>query len=75
MDLFKLGDQGQTRSFGLATALVAGSTYAFSGFLIWFARKPARWESVKSAVFSLDFEFPVEWLNEKVTKGRGDADV
>ncbi|KAK3358108.1 hypothetical protein B0T25DRAFT_176863 [Lasiosphaeria hispida] len=60
LGLFSWEDSRQVKSFQFATTitLVATGTYAFSGFLIWFTRRPTN--------LSADLRAPVEWFRRRV---------
>jgi hypothetical protein len=42
LDLFSWDDPNQKISFSVTLVLVAGTTYAFAGYIIWFIQDPKR---------------------------------
>jgi hypothetical protein len=40
LDLFNWDDPNQKTSFVVTLVLVAGTTYGFAGYLVWFVRDP-----------------------------------
>ncbi|KAG7286531.1 hypothetical protein NEMBOFW57_008842 [Staphylotrichum longicolle] len=49
LDLFSWDDPNQKVSFVVTLILVAGTTYGFAGYLVWFVRKPKRRQRLKNA--------------------------
>jgi hypothetical protein len=47
LELFSWDDPNQKISFVVTLLLVAGTTYGFAGYLIWFVREPKRRRRLK----------------------------